>query len=173
MTSEQPSPVPPEEFRDVLGSFASGVTVLTVRDEDDDIGITTSAFSSVSLDPPLVLVAVLSSSYLVEVLERQPLWTISVLSRQQEHVASRFAAAGRPSARHLLADLLHHRDPSTSALVVDGGVAAFSCQTHAQFPGGDHTMVMGRMIAVRYRSDLPPLLHFRGRYGGVATRGTD
>lgn len=170
MSSQQPDPVTPEEFRDVLGSFASGVTVLTVRDEDDDLGITTSAFSSVSLDPPLVLVVILSASYLVEVLERQPRWTISVLSRQQEHVASRFAAAGRPSARHLLADLLHHRDPTTGALVVDGGVAAFSCETHAQFPSGDHTVVIGRLIGVRYRSEALPLLHFRGRYGGISTR---
>lgn len=157
-----------EEFTAALAVFASGVAVVAVRDGDDDVGITTTAFASVSLDPPLVVVAINSASYVDEVLESRERWTVSVLARDQEHVASRFAVAGRPSARHLVTDLPHHRGPVSGALVVDDGLAALECETHTRVTAGDHTLLVGRVVRVDYRStDRPPLVHFRSRYRGL------
>jgi flavin reductase (DIM6/NTAB) family NADH-FMN oxidoreductase RutF len=160
------------EFTSALAEFASGVAVVAVRDDDDDVGITTTAFASVSLDPPLVLVAINSASYVDEVLAARERWAVSVLARDQEHVASRFAVAGRPSARHLLTDLGHHRGELSGALIVDDGLTALECQTHDRVPAGDHTVLIGRVLQVDYRNpDRPPLIHFRSRYRGLAGTG--
>ena len=162
-----------DEFTAALATFASGVAVVAVQDGDDDIGITTTAFASVSLEPPLVLVSVNSASYVDEVLAERDWWAVSVLARDQEHVASRFAVAGRPSARHLLTDLAHHRGERSGALIVDDGLTAMECRTHDRVPAGDHTVLIGRVVRIDYRApDRPPLIHFRSRYRGLAAPGS-
>ncbi|MDA0638787.1 flavin reductase, partial [Nonomuraea sp. MCN248] len=83
-------------FTDAMGQLAAGVSVVTVRDDRDDLGVTISALMSVSLDPPLVLVSLGSRGYLSEVLLRRDRWACSLLSSGQAAMASRFAAAGRP-----------------------------------------------------------------------------
>lgn len=152
-------------FRAVVGSFATGVTVVTARDGDDDVGITSTAFCSVSLTPALVLVAINSVSYVDEVLARQERFAVSLLGAGQASIASRFAVAGRPSARLLLADLAHHRGEHSAALIVDGAAAAFECVVAGREPGGDHSLVLGAVSRVDYLDEQrEPLIHFRGRY---------
>ncbi len=160
--------VPTDQLKQAVGRFASGVTVVTVRDErediDDDIGTTVTAFASVSLEPPRVLVSIAADSYMDEVLGRQGRWTVSLLAAGQTQVAGRFATAARPSGRLLLANLPHHRGTHSDALVVDGGLAALECETRQRVPAGDHTVIVAGVLAVDYVSDGEPLLHFRGRY---------
>lgn len=146
-----------DEFKGAVGHFASGVVVLTVRDvadEDlgtrDDVGMTATAFTSVSMDPPLVLVGVGAESYLAEVLERQHRWAVTVLSHGQKAIAGRFAMAGRPSVRILLGGVDHHRGVHTDAMIVDGGLAALECRTQQLVPAGDHVLVVGEVLAVDY-----------------------
>lgn len=154
-----------ERFKAALGRFASGVTVLTVRDDMDDHGITVTAFASVSLDPPLVLASVAHASYLHEVLLRRDLWTVSVLAVGQRSIASRFSETGRPSARLLLADLPHHRGSHTDALIIDDGMAALECRTEQRVAAGDHTLLIGRVLDVAYVAEGgAPLLHVTGSY---------
>lgn len=155
----------PDELKHAVGRFASGVVILTVREGRDDVGLTATAFASVSLDPPLVLVSVALQSYLSEVLERHDTWAISVLERGQKHLAGRFAAAGRPSGRLLLASVPHHRGRHTDALIVENGLAALECRTHDRMVAGDHVLVVGQVLGIDYVSDDGrPLLHWDGRY---------
>lgn len=154
-----------EQFKAALGRFASGVTVLTVRDELDDHGITVTAFASVSLSPPLVLASVASASYLHEVFWRQDLWAASILSASQRSLATRFSEIGRPSARLLLADFPHHRGDASGALIVEGALASLECRTTQRLEAGDHTLLLGEVLAVPHVTERgAPLLHYTGRY---------
>ncbi|MET9339638.1 flavin reductase family protein [Nonomuraea sp. NPDC003804] len=155
-------------FTEAMAQLAAGVAVLTVRDGRDDVGVTVSALMSVSADPPLVLASLGSRGYLTEVLLRQDRWAASLLSAGQAAIASRFAAAGRPSARHLVAGTPHHRGPHSDALVVEGGVAALEVETSQVVPAGDHTLFVARVLAVDYVDATPlPLVRLRGRYRPV------
>ncbi|WP_433515967.1 flavin reductase family protein [Nonomuraea sp. CA-143628] len=153
------------EFTEAMAQLAAGVAVVTVRDGRDDLGTTVSALMSVSLEPPLILVSLGSGGYLCEVLLRQDRWAASLLSAGQAAVASRFATAGRPSARHLVAGIAHHRGTHSDALVVEGGVAALEAETTQVVPAGDHTLFVARVLAVPYITpSLQPLVRLRGRY---------
>ncbi len=154
-----------QEFVDALAAFATGVVVVTVHDGRDDIGTTLTAFSSVSLDPPLVLIGVGAGSYLNEVLHRRDRWAVTTLSAPQRVIAGRFAAAGRPSARLLIAGEPHHRGERTDALVIEGGVMALECETRQRVAAGDHVLFVAEVLAVDYiETDRPPLIRVGRRY---------
>ncbi|MFI9592140.1 flavin reductase family protein [Nonomuraea sp. NPDC052265] len=153
------------EFTEAMAQLAAGVAVITVRDGRDDLGVTVSTLMSVSAEPPLVLVSLASRGYLCEVLLRRDRWAASLLSSGQAAVASRFATAGRPSARLLLAGTPHHRGAHTEALVVEGGVAALEVETTQVVPAGDHTLFVAQVLAVPYVTPaLQPLVRLRARY---------
>lgn len=153
------------DFTDALASFGTGVVVVTVRDGRDDIGTTLTAFSSVSLDPPMVLVAVATESYLAEVLRRCDRWAVTVLSAEQRAIAGRFAAAGRPSARLLVASVPHHRGPLSDALIMDGGRAALECAGLRHVPAGDHVVFFAEVLSVDYvETGRAPLIRVDRRY---------
>ncbi|MEU1389923.1 MULTISPECIES: flavin reductase family protein [unclassified Nonomuraea] len=153
------------EFTEAMAQLAAGVAVITVRDGRDDLGVTVSALMSVSAEPPLVLISLASRGYLCEVLLRQDRWAASLLSAGQAAIASRFATAGRPSARLLLAGTPHHRGTHTEALVVEGGVAALEAETTQVVPAGDHTLFVAQVLSVPYVTPaLQPLVRLRARY---------
>lgn len=157
--------VAPGDLSDALATFTTGVIVVTIRDGRDDIGTTLTAFSSVSLDPPMVLIAVAAESYLTEVLWRCDRWAVTVLSTAQRTMAGQFAAAGRPSARLLIASVPHHRGARSDALIVDDGVAALECETRQRVPAGDHVLFVAEVLSVDYiAADRPPLIRFNHRY---------
>lgn len=157
--------VPQRDFTDALAAFGTGVVVVTVREGRDDIGTTLTAFSSVSLEPPMVLIAVAAESYLCEVLGRCDHWAATVLSAGQRAIAGRFASAGRPSARLLIASVPHHRGEVSGALIVDDGRAALECETRQRVPAGDHVMFVAEVRSVDYvAADLPPLIRVDHRY---------
>jgi flavin reductase (DIM6/NTAB) family NADH-FMN oxidoreductase RutF len=158
-------PIPAPEFTEAVAGFATGVVVVTVRDDRDDIGTTVTAFASVSLEPPMVLVSIAAESYLSEVLGRQDHWAATVLGAAQRALAGRFAAAGRPSARLLIASVPHHRGPRSDALIVDGGVAALECRTRRRVPIGDHVLFVAEVLAVDYADPArKPLIRVNRRY---------
>ncbi|MEV5706601.1 flavin reductase family protein [Actinoallomurus sp. NPDC052274] len=157
--------VTPADFTEALATFATGVVVVTVRDGRDDIGTTLTAFSSVSLDPPMVMIGVGAGSYLGEVLHTCDRWAVTVLSAAQRAIAGRFAAAGRPSARLLIAGEPHHRGPSSGALVIEGGPAALECETRQRVTSGDHVLFIAEVLAVDYvDAGRPPLIRVNRRY---------
>jgi flavin reductase (DIM6/NTAB) family NADH-FMN oxidoreductase RutF len=157
--------IPAAEFTDAVACFATGVVVVTVRDERDDIGATVTAFSSVSLEPPMVVVGIGADAYLAEVLGRRDRWAATVLGAGQRALAGRFAAAGRPSARLLIADEPHHRGRLTDALVIEDGLTALECATRQRLPAGDHMLFVAEVVGVEYiSSDTPPLIRFNRSY---------
>jgi flavin reductase (DIM6/NTAB) family NADH-FMN oxidoreductase RutF len=154
---------------DALNSWTAGVTLVTVADGRDDVGATVSAFCPVSSDPPLVLVSLISGSYLAEVFGRaeEPVtrFAVVLLAAGQRVLSGRFAAAGRPAARLMLGDVPHFRGPDSGALIVEGGLAALECSAEQVMPAGDHLLVIARATGVPYVSDVgEPLIRFRRHY---------
>ncbi|MCG5214364.1 flavin reductase family protein [Streptosporangium sp. KLBMP 9127] len=151
-------------FTEAMAQLAAGVAVVTVREDRDDVGATVSSLMSVSLDPPLLVVSLASDGYPCEVLLRRDRWAATLLSAGQKAIASRFATAGRPSARLLLADTPHHRGEHTEAFVIENGVAALELETTQVVPAGDHTLFLAAPLAIDYITAAAPLIRLRSRY---------
>jgi flavin reductase (DIM6/NTAB) family NADH-FMN oxidoreductase RutF len=155
----------PPGFSEALAAWPAGVTLLTIADGRDDIGVTVSACCPVSADPPLVLVSLIKSSYPAEVLSRAAPFAVTLLAAGQRVLAGRFASAGRPSARVLLDGVPHRRGSQSGALIPDGGLAAFECEVTDRIPAGDHLLLVARVVAVAYAAEAgEPLIRFRSRY---------
>jgi flavin reductase (DIM6/NTAB) family NADH-FMN oxidoreductase RutF len=155
----------PAGYAEALGAWPGAVTLVTIADGRDDIGTTVSAFSPVSADPPLVLVSLITESYPAEVLGRLPAFAVTLLAAPQRVLAGRFAAAGRPSARVLLANVPHRRGSHSGALIPEGGLAALECEVSNRIPAGDHVVLLARVTAVPYVAESgDPLIRFRGSY---------
>lgn len=159
-----------DEFRAALARLAAGVVLVTARDAEhgprgEDAGMTATAFLSVSLEPPLVLVSVRNDSRMDDLLERQPLWAVSVLAESQRHIAGRFAMKGRISDRLLFEDIAYERGEASGAPLVRGALAALECRTEQRVAAGDHTLVIGRVLtATAPSTESGPLTYFRGKY---------
>ncbi|SHN27404.1 flavin reductase family protein [Cryptosporangium aurantiacum] len=181
-----------DQVKSALARFATGVAVLSVRDgrppdsappgpdvvdpdEDfddpaDDIAATLTAFMPVSLFPPIVAISADLTGYVAEVLQRRAHWGLSVLSSGQAALAGRFAAAGRPSARLLLAGEEHHRGPLTGALLLDRATATIECVTIDRRPVGDHLLVTASVVDVTAAGPKDPLVRYDRAYRGLTRR---
>jgi flavin reductase (DIM6/NTAB) family NADH-FMN oxidoreductase RutF len=173
MQPSLPTPAPAEDLAAALANWASGVTVMTLADDRDDIGTTVSAFCPVSLDPPMVLVSLMGGSYPAEVLSRPALpaarFAVTLLSVSQRALAGQFAASGRPSARLILENAPHTRGADSGALIPSGGMAALECAVARRIPAGDHLLVISAVTNVAYTAPGgEPLIRFRGRYPGLS-----
>jgi len=145
------------------------VTLVTVADGRDDVGLTVSAACPVSADPPLILVSLMSGSYPAELFgrEEEPVtrFAVTLLAASQRMLAGRFAASGRPGARLMLEDVPHHRGQDSGALIVDGALAALECAAEQLITAGDHLLVIAKVTGVPYvTGDAAPLVRFGGRY---------
>lgn len=154
--------VDPSQFRALLSRFASSVTVVSARDESGaDRGMTVSAFSSVSLEPPLVLMCVDQSATLHELLQRTDMVGVSVLAREQEWISRHFATRERHEWEGV-----PQRRGICGVPLVDGAIAHLECRVVARHRAGDHTIVVAQVE----RGDVAegdPLLYFRGEYAGL------
>lgn len=166
-----PEGVSEEEFKAAMARLAAGVVLVSAHDPDDgprgeDVAMTATAFMSVSLDPPLVMVSVRNGSRMDELLERRPLWSASLLTQGQRQVAGRFAMKGRLSDRLLFQELPHDRGAASGAPLLHEALAVLECRTEQRVAAGDHTLVIARVLtsAVRHGEDTGPLTYFRGRY---------
>jgi flavin reductase (DIM6/NTAB) family NADH-FMN oxidoreductase RutF len=165
VTQQELPAASPGIFAEATGAFACGVTLLTVADGRDDIGTTVSAFCPVSVDPPLVQVALTAGSYGAELLTRLENFAVTFLAAGQRALAGRFAAAGRPGARLLLDGVPHHRGELSGALIADEGLAALECQVTQRITVGDHLMLLARVVAVPYVAETgDPLIRYHRRY---------
>lgn len=148
--------IAPHEFRQTLGRFASGVTVVTAQHGQEKRGMTANAFVSVSLEPPLILVSVAKTAHMHAVLEQVDRFGVSVLAAGQRTISHHFA--GRPDAGLDVPWLDHEGLP-----LIGGAVAQLVCRKAQTLPGGDHTLYVGEVEYSRYTDD-DPLLYFRGQY---------
>ncbi|MFF4103262.1 flavin reductase family protein [Streptomyces sp. NPDC001903] len=172
-----PEGVSNDEFRAAMSRLAAGVCLITAHEppltptgpDGEDVGMTATAFMSVSLDPPLVLVSLREGSRMDDLLAEQPLWAVSVLADHQVQVASRFSMKNRISDRLLFADLPYGRGEVSGAPLLTGALATLECRTENRVEAGDHTLVIGRVLTAALPSpDSPPLTYFRGRYRHLA-----
>lgn len=160
------SPVDDVAFRAALGRFASGVTVVTTTLDGVDHAMTASAFTSVSLDPPLVLVCSHRTSRFHDAVLEAGVWGVSILAEAGRPASAWFADRGR-RLEDQLDGFGHHRGGLGVALL-DDALAWLECRTHAVHDGGDHTILVGSVVgaAVSERGD-DPLLYYRSRYGTI------
>ena len=160
LSEPAPSGVDERAFRDALGCFATGVTVVTTRGETGSpIGVTVNSFASLSLDPPLVMFALRGESTTLPSIRRTGCFAVNVLAASQEAVAERFAS-GPPRWDDLVVTCL-----TTGAPVLQGAVAVLDCRLHAIHPGGDHEILVGDVQSLRCAEDTPPpLLYHKGDY---------
>lgn len=161
------SGVDTDEYRRVVGHFATGVTVVTAFAEDRQWGMTANSFTSVSLDPVLVLVAVERRARFHDAVVAAGSFGVNVLAADQEDVSRWFAWRGRPQDEEEAARWPHVVGPATGSALFTGALATLECTTYATYPGGDHTLVVGEVVGLDTpRPDAEPLLYFRGTYRG-------
>jgi flavin reductase (DIM6/NTAB) family NADH-FMN oxidoreductase RutF len=152
-------PVGMQEFRAALGHFASGVNVVTAKLPDGQLaGITVTAFCSVSLDPPLVLVCIDRRARLHDPLAGGQTFAVNLLSADQEVLSRRFATSGPDQFAGVGYTL-----SSEGTAWLDDTLAVIECRFVEKYAGGDHTIIVGQVEATRIREGKP-LLYFRGGY---------
>lgn len=152
------------DFRAAMGCFASGVTVVTAGTEAGEVaGLTANAFTSVSLDPPLILVCIKQESHSIEVLRRAGRFAVHVLRSDQAEAAQAFA---RPAGDKLGAMALtwsRHDIP-----VMESCLVRLECALAAEYEGGDHGIFLGRVLALDMApAPHAPLTYFRGKLGAL------
>ena len=151
-------------FRGALSRFASGVTVVSTVDDGVDHLMTASAFTSVSLEPPQVLVCSHRSSRFHDAVLHSKTWGVSILSEAGMAASAWFAHRGRPLDAQL-EGIAHHRGSSGVALL-DDSLAWLECRTAAVHDGGDHTILVGDVIGAAVHEEVDdPLLYYRSHYG--------
>jgi flavin reductase (DIM6/NTAB) family NADH-FMN oxidoreductase RutF len=154
-----------ENLRDALARLPAGVVLVSTRDSGGFRGLTVTSFTSVSLDPPLVLVCLDRLAATRDAVVAHGAFTASLLSRGQQFLADRFsgqAPAADPAWREV-----PHRLGENGLPVVDGAVAWVECQVHSRQPGGDHEIVVGAVTAVG-RGGGEPLVHWERGYWGLS-----
>ncbi|SOD95365.1 flavin reductase family protein [Blastococcus haudaquaticus] len=155
-----PPIVDPRVMREVLGHFASGVTVVTAATEEGPLGFTCQSFSSLSLDPPLVALAPARTSTTWPRLRRIGRFCVNVLSEGQDAVSQNFARSGPDKFAGVPWTPSAHGSP-----VLHDVVAWIDGELWAEYDGGDHTIVVARVLDLGAHADRRPLLFHRGTYG--------
>jgi flavin reductase (DIM6/NTAB) family NADH-FMN oxidoreductase RutF len=156
------------EFRDTLGLFATGVTVVTTTVDDVLHGMTANAFASVSLDPLLVLVCVDRAAGMHALLERSRSFAVTVLAAEQEELSVHFASPRRPRGHDQFDGVAFQPAPVSGAPVLSDGLAYVDCRVTQVHDAGDHSIFLGEVVDVGRCRGGEPLVWFRGRYHRLA-----
>jgi flavin reductase (DIM6/NTAB) family NADH-FMN oxidoreductase RutF len=145
-----------KEFRQTLGQFATGVTVISTRDGEVVHGMTANSFTSVSLDPPLILISIDNRAKMKDYLKRSGVFGLSILSEHQQHISQHFA--GKPQD-----DVTDPFVWQGDVPVVDEALARLVCDVEYVYPAGDHTLFIG-LVKHFERSNAQPLIFHGGSY---------
>lgn len=154
--------VHPNDFKAALGAWAAGVTVVTTKAGGMVHGITASSFSSLSFDPMLVLVCVANTSRLVAMIEESKTFAVSILAEDQADVSQHFATSGREPVEKF--EEIGTIEWHTGSPIVDGSLAHLDCELYASLPGGDHTIVVGKILGAAANVEKRPLMYYRRGY---------
>lgn len=147
-------------LRDAMGCFATGVTVITtVNENGDPVGLTANSFTSVSLDPPLLLVCIANSSSSAPILRSATRFAVNVLQIGQQNASSRFAS----KTDDRFADAAWTTG-ETGMPILDNSLVSFECEQHALHEAGDHFLLIGHVQRAQFEPHRDPLLFFRGKY---------
>jgi 3-hydroxy-9,10-secoandrosta-1,3,5(10)-triene-9,17-dione monooxygenase reductase component len=163
-----PSRIDPDHYRDVLGRFVTGITVVTTVAEEDGgvrpFGTTVNAFNSVSLDPPLVLITIGRERSIHPVIAATGRFAVNVLAEDGQELSDCFSGAPSRLPRSAFCDASYHLSPEGMPLL-DGAVAWVVCELDRTIEAGDHTIYLGRVLDMAADDgDRWPLLYYRRRY---------
>jgi len=156
-------PIEPNELRRVMGHFATGVTIITtISKEGVPFGLTANAFTSVSLNPPLLLISVDKKAESYAHFEQSKVFTVNILSDEQETLSRKFAVSGGDKFQGVAYQMGANGVP-----ILDGTLAYIECKLYAVHDGGDHTLFLGEIEEARTR-EIKPLIFYRGGYRALA-----
>jgi flavin reductase (DIM6/NTAB) family NADH-FMN oxidoreductase RutF len=151
------------EFRDALGSFATGICVITANPEGyAPFGMTVNSFSSVSLDPALLLWNLQNNSECLPAFEKADRFAVNILTTEQQDLSNYYAKKGD----HVLVED-SFRLGKTGVPVLRGALTVFECKVWARYPGGDHVILVGEVEEMSANANGKPLLFHAGRYGEI------
>ena len=159
------SPVDADTFKNALASWASGVTVLTTEHEGQVYGITASSFSTLSMDPLLVLVCIQNGNHLERMVPASGKFAVSVLATGQDAISNHFAVSGRDPGPEL--DGFETFTDQTGCPILTDAIAHLDCELESVLPGGDHVIAVGRVVGAASDAGKEPLLYFRRGYHGL------
>jgi flavin reductase (DIM6/NTAB) family NADH-FMN oxidoreductase RutF len=156
-----------QHFKSALRRWASGVTIVTTRAGDRDAGMTVSAFSSVSLDPPLVLVCADKKAHTRPWIDASGVFAVNVLAADQQELSNRFATTGNEDVRF---DGLACSRGETGAAWLPGVAGVLDCRVAAVHDAGDHVIYVGEVLATDVDAARDPLLYFDAHYCALARK---
>ncbi|MFD4370298.1 flavin reductase family protein [Streptomyces sp. NPDC058486] len=151
--------IDPALFRDVLGRFASGITVVAAQDDGEPVGFACQSFASLSLDPPLVMLAVGKSSSSWPRIERAGRFCVNILAEDQRTTCAALGRSGADKFAGVPWSLSEH-----GTVRIDGALAFVECELHSVLEAGDHHLVTAQVVALDAGEDGRPLLYYRSRY---------
>jgi len=157
-----PSAVDKASFRYALGHFASGVTIMTIGAKGRLHGMTVSAFASVSLEPPLILVCVEHSTLMHRLLHEQATFAVNILGERGEATSRFFADNARLEAPEFREG--SYRLGATGAPILLDATAYLEARVYGKHEAGDHTVVVGEVLGLEVLSETDPLIFYRGGY---------
>lgn len=153
-----------KDFRQALGCFATGITVVTtMTDQGAPLGVTVNSFNSVSLDPPLVLFSLARYGSALAVFQAARHFAVNVLRQDQQDLSDCFASRSTE-----LWDRIPYDIGETGSPVLRGVLSVFECELESTLDGGDHVIFLGRVRNITCAPDGKPLLYYRGRYTRLA-----
>lgn len=153
------------EFRNAVGCFATGVTVITTLDSNGDkVGITANSFSSLSLDPPLILFCIDSKINSFDAFENCANFIVNVLHEEQQDISNNFARSSDEKW-----DGISHEFGQNGCPSFENSIAVLECKKHAIHEGGDHLIMVGEVTHIKYDAgNNHPLLYYKGSYSSVS-----
>ena len=157
--------IEPLGFREVLGHFASGITVIASHIDDEPIGFTCQSFYSVSMSPPLVSFSVMSSSASYPRIRQSGRFSVNILSEEQIHISNQFARRGTDKWQGV-----EWRESPLGNPIIAGSLHWLDCEIYAEHTAGDHLIVIGEVKAINLQeaAATQPLLYFKGQYCNIA-----
>ena len=153
-------PPDPATYRTVLGHFATGVSLITAVDGEEPVGMACNSFTSVSLDPALVLFCAAKSSSTWPRIQSSGKWAANILGEDGEEMCRLFAQKGADRFAHVSYTIGRSGSP-----ILRDALAFVDCETIAEHDAGDHLIVVGKVLELGYQSEGKPLLFYRGGYG--------
>ncbi len=150
-----------KEFRRALGQFPTGVTIITTADKNGElVGVTANSFNSVSMEPALVLWSVAKTARSAEIFEQTEYFSVNILGKNQTELSNKFAKSGSDKF-----DNTAYTSGLGDAPLLDGCAANFQCKTWRCYDGGDHTIIIGEVMAYMQNPSVMPLVFTRGNLG--------
>lgn len=168
--AELASSTDPQQLRSTFARFVTGVTVVAVGG-DHPHGMTANSFTSVSLDPPLVLICIDHDARMHQAIVRAEAFAISVLATGQGGVARYFASSRRPLGMAQFATVDWFPGSATGAPLIDGALAWLECRLWCTYDGGDHSIFLGRLVSTVRRDEGEPLVFFGGQFRQLVRDG--